>query len=77
MEAVFNLPLFPVYLVDYLGATVMVILAFCALFFARRLTRLEPKNILWAYFFWFFTTALRDCREAIETRRQGRNEQAV
>ena len=27
--------------------------------------------------FWFFTTALRDCREAIETRRQGRNEQAV
>lgn len=53
MEEVFNLPLFPVYLVDYLGATVMVILAFCALVFARRLTRLEPKNILWEYFFWF------------------------
>jgi len=53
MEGALSLPLFPVYLVDYLGATVMVILAFFALFFARRLTRLEPKNILWAYFFWF------------------------
>ena len=53
MEGTFTLPLFPVYLVDYLGATVMVILSFYALFFARRLTRLEPKNILWAYFFWF------------------------
>jgi len=53
MEEAFNFPLFPVYLVDYLGATVMVFLAFCALYFARRLTRMEPKNILWAYFFWF------------------------
>ena len=53
MATAFNLPLFPVYLVDYLGATVMVLLAFCALVFARRLTRMEPKNILWAYFFWF------------------------
>ncbi|MFA7382963.1 MAG: ATP-binding protein [Desulfurivibrionaceae bacterium] len=53
MEESISLPLFPVYLVDYLGATVMVILSLIALSFARRLTRLEPKNILWAYFFWF------------------------
>ena len=53
MEESVVLPLFPVYLVDYLGATVMVILALFALSYARRLTRLEPKNILWAYFFWF------------------------
>lgn len=53
MEESLILPLFPVYLVDYLGATVMVLLSLFALSFARRLTRLEPKNILWAYFFWF------------------------
>lgn len=53
MGEVFKLPLFPVYLADYLGSTVMVILAFYALIYARRLTRLEPKNILWEYFFWF------------------------
>lgn len=53
MEESVVLPLFPVYLVDYLGAAVMVILAFFAFSYARRLTKLEPKNILWAYFFWF------------------------
>ncbi|HIJ90965.1 MAG: ATP-binding protein [Desulfobulbaceae bacterium] len=53
MEEALILPLFPVYLADYLGATMMVIFAFCSLFYAKRLTRLEPKSILWAYFFWF------------------------
>ena len=53
MTEVFNLPLLPIYLVDYLGSVLMVTLFFRALYFARRLSRLEPKNLLWSYFFWF------------------------
>ena len=51
-----SLPLLPVYLVDSLGAALMIVLAFSAFVHARRLKRLEPANFLWTFFFWLTLT---------------------
>ncbi len=48
-----SLPLFPVYVVDFVGALLMVIFSLMAFFYARRLTILQPKSVLWTYMFWF------------------------
>ncbi|NPA94452.1 MAG: PAS domain S-box protein [Thermodesulfobacteria bacterium] len=48
-----SLPLFPVYVVDFIGALLMVIFSLIAFFYARRLTILQPKSVLWTYMFWF------------------------
>ncbi len=50
-----SLPLWPVYIDDFLGAIIMIILALAAFTYARRLTRLDPENALWIYIFWFCT----------------------
>ncbi len=47
------LPLFPVYVVDFIGALLMVVFSLIAFFYARRLTILQPKSVLWTYMFWF------------------------
>ncbi len=47
------LPLFPVYVVDFIGALLVVVFALIAFFYARRLTILQPKSVLWTYMFWF------------------------
>lgn len=47
-----GLSLLPVYFVEFIGASLMIILSLMASYHARRLTRLEPKNVLWAYLFW-------------------------
>ena len=46
------LKLFPVYLVDFLGAMLMVILSAMALKYARELKNRHPKSVLFSYFFW-------------------------
>ncbi len=47
-----GLPLYPLYMADLVGALLMIVLSLCAFTYARRLTRLEPKSVLWAYLFW-------------------------
>ncbi len=51
-----GISLFPVYLMDFIGAILMIVLSLFAFRFARRLTRLEPKNVLWTYLFWLCMT---------------------
>ncbi len=53
-----SLPLFPVHVVDFLGATLMIILSVKACWYAWRLKQLKPRNILCSYFFWFSVTLL-------------------
>lgn len=52
------LPLFPIYLVDFIGSGLMICLAGVAFYYARRLMRLEPKNFLWTFFFWVTMTIM-------------------
>lgn len=47
-----SLPLLPIYLVDFWGAILMIILALAAFHYARRLVKLEPENVFWTYLFW-------------------------
>lgn len=51
-----SLPMLPVYLVDFLGSSLMIVLAVGAFSQARRLQRLEPANFLWTFFFWLTLT---------------------
>ncbi|MGB9713052.1 MAG: two-component system sensor histidine kinase NtrB [Dissulfurimicrobium hydrothermale] len=46
------LPLLPIYVVDFIGASLMVVFSLTAFYYSWRLTRLEPKSVLWSYFFW-------------------------
>ncbi len=46
------LPLFPIYLVDFIGAILMVVLSVMALHYARQLKDRHPKSVLYSYFFW-------------------------
>lgn len=46
------LPLFPIYLVEFIGASLMIGLSLMSFYYARLLKRLEPKSVLWAYLFW-------------------------
>lgn len=48
-----TLPLFPVYLVDFVGSLLMIVFSLIAFYYAYRLTRLQPKSVLWTYMFWF------------------------
>ena len=48
-----TLPLFPVYFVDFVGALLMIVFSLIAFYYACRLTRLQPKSVLWTYMFWF------------------------
>ena len=48
-----SLPLFPVYVVDFIGALLMVVFSLIAFHYAKRLTKLQPKSVLWTYMFWF------------------------
>ncbi|MDA8161963.1 MAG: ATP-binding protein [Desulfobacteraceae bacterium] len=47
-----GLPLLPIYIVDVVGASLMILLSLAALYYSFRLTRLEPKSVLWSYLFW-------------------------
>ncbi len=47
-----GLPLLPVYLVDFFGASLMILLSLIAFYYAKKLTDLEPRNVLWTYLFW-------------------------
>ena len=58
MTDTITLPLLPIYLVDFVGATLMIILSPAAFYHARRLLRLEPKNFLWIFFFWLTMTVM-------------------
>ena len=45
-------PLFPVYLGDFVGSSLMIYFTVVAFIYALRLIRLEPQNVLWTYLFW-------------------------
>jgi len=47
-----GLPLLPVYIVDVLGSSLMIVMALLAVRYARRLTRLDPGSMLWSFLFW-------------------------
>ncbi len=47
-----GLPFLPVYVGDFVGATLMIVLSLQAMRYAWRLTRLERQNVLWTYLFW-------------------------
>ena len=47
-----GLPLLPVYLVEFIGASLMIVLSLVSFYYARLLTRLDPKSVLWTYLFW-------------------------
>ena len=53
-----SLPLLPVYLVDFTGSGLMILLALAAFGHVRRLRRLEPANFLWTFFFWLTLTLI-------------------
>ncbi|OGQ87321.1 MAG: hypothetical protein A2512_08175 [Deltaproteobacteria bacterium RIFOXYD12_FULL_56_24] len=58
MTATITLPFLPIYLVDFFGSTLMIIMSAVAFYYARRLLRLEPKNFLWTFFFWLTMTVM-------------------
>ncbi len=47
-----GLPMRPVYLVDFCGASLMIVLSLLAFYYVYKLRNLEPKNVLWTYLFW-------------------------
>ncbi len=47
-----GLPLFPLYLVDFIGALIMMFFAFWTSVYSWRLVRKDPTDILWRYLFW-------------------------
>ncbi|PLX50069.1 MAG: PAS domain-containing sensor histidine kinase [Desulfobulbaceae bacterium] len=47
-----GLPLLPIYLVDFGGSLLMIVLALSALRHAIRLVRMEKDNVLWTYILW-------------------------
>lgn len=47
-----GLPLMPIYIIDFGGSLLMIVLALSALSYARRLVRMEKGNVLWNYIFW-------------------------
>lgn len=58
MNELISLPLLPIYLVDFLGSALMIVMAGTAFYYARQLMRLEPKNFLWTFFFWVTMTIM-------------------
>jgi two-component system NtrC family sensor kinase len=46
------LPLLPVHVVDFVGASLMILFSLVAFYYAWKLTVLEPKSVLWSYLFW-------------------------
>ncbi len=47
-----GLPLLPIYVVDFFGSLLMIVLALATLAYARRLVRMERETVLWSYIFW-------------------------
>ncbi len=47
-----GITMLPVYLIDFLGATTMIVMSLVAFYYAYSLKTLEPKNVLWTYLFW-------------------------
>ncbi len=45
------LPVLPVYLVDFFGSGLMIVLSFAATRYAHRLMRREPRELLWSYIY--------------------------
>ncbi|MEF3695806.1 sensor histidine kinase [Desulfolutivibrio sp.] len=45
------LPVLPVYLVDFFGSALMIVLSFAASRYAFKLMRREPRELLWSYIY--------------------------
>ncbi len=53
-----SLPLFPIHVIDFLGAALMIVFSVMATWYAWMIKKLKPRNILCSYFFWFSVTLL-------------------
>jgi signal transduction histidine kinase len=53
-----TLPLFPVWLVDILGAALVILLASGGFITAKKLRASDPENALWLFIFWFTLSLL-------------------
>ncbi len=53
-----SLPLFPVHIVDFLGAGLMIVLSVMATRYAWKIKQIRRRNILCGYFFWFSVALL-------------------
>lgn len=42
----------PIWLVDMVGAMVMIVFSFLCIYHARELRRRDPRNVVWTYLFW-------------------------
>lgn len=52
-----HLPEFPIFLVDFVGSALMIVLSLVSTRYAYRLLRLDPRQLLWSYLY-IFTLAL-------------------
>lgn len=52
MSSPIHIPMAPIYVVDILGATVMILLSALCVSIARGLRRGDPENLLWTYLLW-------------------------
>src|SRR3974390_575389 len=50
------LPLFPIWLLEYLAGVVVIIFALLAWRYSRRLMTQDPENALWLFFNWLAVT---------------------
>lgn len=46
-------PLAPIWFTDVVGSALMILLSFLSVWYARRLERTQPANVLWTYLLWF------------------------
>lgn len=42
----------PIWFTDVVGSSVMVVFSFLSVFYARRLVRAQPDNVIWTYLLW-------------------------
>jgi PAS domain S-box-containing protein len=52
-----GLPLLPAVIVEFIGAAVVIVLAFVAVVYARALVKMEPTNFIWG-FLWYLSIAM-------------------
>ncbi len=58
LQGMNSLPLFPVHVIDFLGAALMIVLSIMATWYAWKIKEIRRRNILCSYFFWFSAALL-------------------
>lgn len=47
-----SIPVFPIWIIDLLGSSLMILFSFLAVRLARRLRNQDPSNVVWIYLLW-------------------------